>query len=58
MYVILDWVANHTAWDNPLVTSHPDWYVRDYKGDSRPPRGGTGTTSSTWTTARPSSAVT
>jgi glycosidase len=19
MYVILDWVANHTAWDNPLV---------------------------------------
>jgi glycosidase len=36
MYVILDWVANHTAWDNVLVTEHPDWYVRDWKGDFRP----------------------
>ncbi len=36
MYVILDWVANHTAWDNPLRTEHPDWYERDYKGDFRP----------------------
>jgi glycosidase len=36
MYVILDWVANHTAWDNKLVTEHPDWYDRDYKGDFRP----------------------
>ncbi len=36
MYVILDWVANHTAWDNHLVTEHPDWYDRDYKGDFRP----------------------
>ncbi|MGP9801388.1 alpha-amylase family glycosyl hydrolase [Rheinheimera sp. NSM] len=36
MYVILDWVANHTAWDNNLVTEHPDWYIRDWKGDFRP----------------------
>jgi glycosidase len=36
MHVILDWVANHTAWDNPLVEEHPDWYDRDYKGDYRP----------------------
>ncbi|MGB3800227.1 MAG: alpha-amylase family glycosyl hydrolase, partial [Lewinella sp.] len=36
MYVILDWVANHTAWDNVLVEEHPDWYARDYKGDFRP----------------------
>lgn len=36
MYVILDWVANHTAWDSNLVTEHPDWYVRDWKGDFRP----------------------
>ena len=36
MYVILDWVANHTAWDNKLVNEHPDWYARDYKGDFRP----------------------
>ena len=25
--VILDWVPNHTAWDNELITKHPDWYV-------------------------------
>ena len=36
MYVILDWVANHSAWDNPLVGQHPDWYDRDWKGDFRP----------------------
>lgn len=36
MYVILDWVANHTAWDNVLVSAHPDWYDKDYKGDFRP----------------------
>ena len=36
MYVILDWVANHTAWDNALRRDHPDWYERDYKGDFRP----------------------
>jgi len=36
LYVILDWVANHTAWDNPLRSDHPDWYERDYKGDFRP----------------------
>ena len=36
MYVILDWVANHTAWDNPLREQHPEWYDRDYKGDFRP----------------------
>jgi glycosidase len=32
MYVILDWVANHTAWDNPLVEQHPDWFKRDAAG--------------------------
>lgn len=34
--VILDWVANHTAWDNPLATEHPDWYETDWKGDFHP----------------------
>ncbi|MHA7900141.1 MAG: alpha-amylase family glycosyl hydrolase [Henriciella sp.] len=34
--VILDWVANHTAWDNPLVERHPDWYETDWKGDFHP----------------------
>jgi glycosidase len=36
MYVILDWVANHTAWDNVLVKDHLEWYAKDYKGDYRP----------------------
>lgn len=26
--VILDWVANHTGWDNPLLEEHPDWYIQ------------------------------
>ncbi len=37
MKVILDWVANHTAWDNPLITEHPDWYTRDWRGNMQPP---------------------
>lgn len=36
MYVILDWVANHSAWDNNLVEEHPEWYSRDWKGDFQP----------------------
>lgn len=27
MKVILDWVANHTGWDNKLITEHEDWYT-------------------------------
>ena len=36
MKVIIDWVANHSAWDNALVAQHPDWYARDWKGDYHP----------------------
>ena len=36
MYVIIDWVANHTAWDNQLRFDHPEWYERDYEGEFRP----------------------
>ncbi len=39
MVVILDWVANHCAWDNPLVTEHPDWFTRDKNGNFQPPEG-------------------
>ena len=34
MGIILDWVANHTAWDHPWVKEHPDWYTRDEKTDT------------------------
>lgn len=37
MKVILDWVANHTAWDNTWVTEHPDWYSTDSLGNMIPP---------------------
>jgi glycosidase len=30
--VIIDWVANHTAWDHNWMTDHPDWYSRDENG--------------------------
>lgn len=32
MYVILDWVANHSSWDNALATEHPDWYSKSRNG--------------------------
>lgn len=37
MKLIIDLVANHTAWDNPLITKHPDWYTKDEKGNIIPP---------------------
>lgn len=33
MYIIIDWVPNHTGWDNPWITQHPDWYSQDAKGN-------------------------
>ncbi|MHC1774552.1 MAG: alpha-amylase family glycosyl hydrolase [Lentimicrobium sp.] len=36
MYVIIDWVANHSAWDNPLATEHPDWYSKTNEGNFQP----------------------
>ncbi|MCB2219110.1 MAG: alpha-glucosidase C-terminal domain-containing protein [Bacteroidetes bacterium] len=30
--VILDWVANHTAWDNQWIYDHPEWYTKDSTG--------------------------
>lgn len=37
MKVILDWVANHTSFDNPWIAQHPDWYQRDEQGAIRSP---------------------
>ena len=31
--VILDWVANHTGWDNAWITEHKDWYKTNKNGD-------------------------
>lgn len=37
--VLLDWVGNHTAWDNPLAKQHPEYYLRDASGRFQPPTG-------------------
>ena len=37
--VIIDWVANHTGWDNPWIEEHPDWYTQDSKGNIVMPPG-------------------
>ncbi|MFD0990983.1 alpha-amylase family glycosyl hydrolase [Mariniflexile jejuense] len=33
IYVIVDWVPNHTGWDHPWVTAHPDYYTQNDKGE-------------------------
>ena len=38
MYVIIDWVANHTSWDNSIVSSNPEWYTKDINGNFMPPK--------------------
>jgi glycosidase len=38
MKLILDWVPDHTSWDNVWVREHPDYYVRDDHGDLTVPR--------------------
>lgn len=37
--VIIDWVPNHTSWDNAWVTAHPDWYTHDADGNIISPPG-------------------
>lgn len=33
MAVILDWVANHTAWDHSWISEYPGWYTQDDNGN-------------------------
>ncbi len=33
MYLIIDWVPNHSSWDNPLINEHPEWYEKDSLGN-------------------------
>ncbi|MDQ2792541.1 MAG: alpha-amylase family glycosyl hydrolase [Bacteroidota bacterium] len=37
MAVMLDWVANHTSFDNAWITQHPSWYVHDAAGNIASP---------------------
>ena len=37
MKVIMDWVANHAAWDNVWTNNHPEYFVRDDNGNFMPP---------------------
>jgi glycosidase len=37
MYVIIDWVANHTAWDNVWTKTHPEFYNKNRNGEFFPP---------------------
>ncbi|MCB0635438.1 MAG: alpha-glucosidase C-terminal domain-containing protein [Lewinella sp.] len=37
MYAIIDWVPNHTGWDNPWITEHPDYYSKDADGNITDP---------------------
>ena len=37
MYIIIDWVANHCAWDNALLAEHPEWFTKDSTGAMIPP---------------------
>ena len=39
MKVVIDWVPNHTSWDNKLTVEHPEWYVKDSNGKFIPPIG-------------------
>ena len=37
IYIILDWVANHTGWDHKWITEHPEYYHKNAKGEVTDP---------------------
>jgi glycosidase len=37
MRIIIDLVANHTAWDSKLMREHPEWFTRGNDGTIIPP---------------------
>ena len=39
MYVILDWVANHTGLDNSWIKNYPEFYTKDTRGNIAHPKG-------------------
>lgn len=43
IYVILDWVPNHTGWDHTWITEHPEYYTKNAKGEITDPLNEDGT---------------
>ena len=39
IYIILDWVPNHTGWDHEWIKSNPDYYTQNEKGEIIHPEG-------------------
>jgi alpha-amylase len=37
IYVILDWVPNHTGWDHVWLSEHPDYYTKNSNGEITDP---------------------
>lgn len=33
MKIIIDWVPNHTGWDNTWISEHPEWYTQNDQGE-------------------------
>ena len=43
MYVILDWVPNHTGWDHTWLKTNPEFYTKNTKGEITDPLNADGT---------------
>ena len=43
IYVILDWVPNHTGWDHVWISEHPDFYTKNAEGEITDPLNADGT---------------
>jgi len=39
MKIMLDWVPNHSSWDNQLTIDHPEYFAKDSTGKFTPPIG-------------------
>lgn len=39
IYIILDWVPNHTGWDHKWIKENPDYYTKDKDGNVTHPEG-------------------
>ncbi|MEY8850108.1 alpha-amylase family glycosyl hydrolase [Psychroserpens sp. XS_ASV72] len=39
IYVILDWVPNHTGWDHEWIKNHPEYYTQNEAGEIIHPEG-------------------